>query len=156
MSNVEIVPAYGELDEIRRLFGEYVAWLGVDMSFQAYDEELRNLPGKYGEPDGRLYLAKVDGRAAGCVGLRRFDHTRCEMKRLYVRPPFRGFGAGRMLAQRIVDDARSIGYGSMLLDTMSTFTEAVALYLGMGFVEVPPYYHNPYPNIIYLEKQLVL
>ena len=138
MNSIEIVPAYGELAELRRLFEEYAAWLGIDLSFQGYGEELAGLPGKYGLPDGRLYLAKVEGEVAGCVGLRRFDRLRCEMKRLFVRKRFRGLGLAGLLAGRVVRDASELGYTSMLLDTMSGMEAAIGLYRKMGFQEIPP------------------
>lgn len=151
---LEISLAYHELYEIRRLFEEYTAWLGLDLSFQAYDDELLHLPGHYALPDGRLYLAKLDGAVAGCVALRRFDRLRCEMKRLFVREAFRGQGVAQKLSIRLMEDAREIGYRAMLLDTLSSMTEAVNLYRRLGFQEVPPYYNNPHKNTIYFEKDL--
>lgn len=149
---LEIGLAYGELYEVRRLFEEYAAWLGLDLSFQSY--ELLNLPGEYELPDGRLYLARVDGAPAACVALRRFDRLRCEMKRLFVREAFRGRGIARALSLRLMDDARDIGYSAMLLDTLSGMDEAVSLYRRLGFQEIPPYYNNPYKNVLYFEKDL--
>lgn len=128
--------------------------LAVDLSFQNYDEEFANLPGKYVPPDGALFIAKWSGEAAGCIALRRFDESRCELKRLYVRPAFHGFGLGRMLVDQAISTAREIGYAAMLLDTKDTLEHAIVLYKTLGFVEIPPYYNNPYPNVVYLQLDL--
>lgn len=114
MARIVIEPAYRNLEDIRQLFAEYAASLAIDLGFQRFDDELRQLPGKYAPPRGRLFIATVDGKSAGCVALRPFDDDRCEMKRLYVRDAFRGLGIGRLLAQRIVDEAAAMGYGSKI------------------------------------------
>ncbi|MDL2307378.1 GNAT family N-acetyltransferase [Desulfovibrio sp. OttesenSCG-928-C06] len=144
-----IEPAYHRLDSIRELFTEYTEALGLDLAFQGFAEELAALPGKYAGPDGRLYLASLDGEAAGCIALRRFDAECCEMKRLYVRDKFRGRSLARRLAGLVIADARAAGYRYMLLDTMRSMRAAGSLYASLGFVEVEPYYHNPFDAVFY-------
>lgn len=156
---MEIVEAYDRLDDIRRLFAEYAQWIGLPLDFQNFDEELAGLPGHYAKPDGRLYLAIVDGQAAGCVALRCFDTTddgsrRCEMKRLFVRDAFKGKGLGKMLANRAIGDARGIGYTEMLLDSFSFMESAIAMYRKLGFEEIEPYRYNPHRNVKYLRLRL--
>jgi len=150
----EIKTAYDRLDEVRTLFREYHKMLGVDLCFQNYEEELASLPGKYLPPDGRLYLIYLEGKLAGCIALRRFDETRCEMKRLFVRPQFRGLRLGQILAQRIIDDAKAIGYQAMVLDTLRSLESAVTMYRRMGFEEVAPYYDNPLNDVLYFQLTL--
>ena len=106
------------LSQVREIFREYQASLGVDLCFQNFEEELATLPGKYAPPQGRLYLAYVDGQLAGCIALRRFEENHCEMKRLYLRPQFRGQNMGKKLAEKVIGDARQIGYSQMCLDTL--------------------------------------
>jgi ribosomal protein S18 acetylase RimI-like enzyme len=139
-----------DLPVIRQLFLEYAESLGFELCFQDFDTELAQLPGKYAAPEGRLLLAWVDGKPAGCVALRRIDQQRCEMKRLYVRPEMRSLKLGRLLAQRICDDARQAGYRSICLDTLPTMTAAVSLYTAMGFKPVEAYVFNPFEEAIYL------
>lgn len=150
----EIKTAYDRLDEVRTLFREYHKMLGVDLCFQNYEEELASLPGKYLPPDGRLYLIYLEGKLAGCIALRRFDETRCEMKRLFVRPQFRGLRLGQILAQRLIDDAKAIGYQAMVLDTLKSLESAVTMYRRMGFEEVAPYYDNPLNDVLYFQLTL--
>ena len=150
-----IVSAYEELDSVRVLFREYVDWLDMDLSFQGFEEELHILPGKYAAPEGRLYLAKSGETPAGCIALRRFDAQRCEMKRLYVRPAFRGQGLGQLLARRLLAEATEQGYETMLLDTMQgRMGAALGMYRRLGFREIAPYYVNPAADAVYLEKRL--
>ena len=151
---VEIIDAYTHLDEVRTLFSEYAASLPIDLSYQNFAKELSGLPGKYAPPDGRLFLARVNGQIAGCVALRRFDETRAEMKRLYVRPAFRGFHLGRLLAERVLGAAEDAGYAAVLLDTLSTMNTAKQLYRQLGFVEIEPYYDSPVAGTTFLHRSL--
>ena len=152
--NITIEYAYDRLDIIRTLFREYTDSLGIDLQFQDFESELLKLPGKYALDDGRLYIAYVDGEVAGCIGLRRFDETRCELKRLYIRPPFRHLGLGKLLSMRIIHDARQIGYHHILLDTLSSMTPAINLYQKLGFEKIPAYYHNPIEEAVYFSLDL--
>jgi putative acetyltransferase len=138
----------------RRLFLEYAQWLGVDLCFQGFQQELDGLPGAYAPPEGRLLLAVVDGRAVGCVALRKLEQGVCEMKRLYVQPAHRGKGLARELAEAIIAEARTIGYVRMRLDSLTSLKEAARLYRSLGFTEIPPYRHNPLPNAVFLELAL--
>lgn len=146
--------ALERLDDVRGLFREYAEWVGVDLAFQGFEDELTGLPGKYARPDGRLLLLLDGARAIGCVALRRFDSATGEVKRLYVRPPARGRGLGKALAREVVDAAREIGYRRLLLDTLAPMVEARTLYASFGFHEVPAYYHNPLPGAVYMELKL--
>ena len=142
----------------RTIFSEYAASLAVDLCFQNFDQELADLPGEYADPRGALLLAWVDGAVAGCCALRPFDAcdyaNAAEMKRLYVRQSFRRFGLGRQLAEAVLDAARSAGYHCVLLDTLDDMESARALYTDLGFVEIPPYYHNPIAGAHYLKVDL--
>ncbi len=142
------------LEKIRCLFREYEDFLCVDLCFQGFEEELNSLPGKYASPHGRLLLAMEHAEVTGCVALRKIDVGTCEMKRLYVRPKFRGKELGRNLAEKIIEEARKIGYSRMRLDSLESLKAALALYKSLGFKEVHPYYHNPLPNVVYLELEL--
>ncbi len=147
-----------DLDALRALFREYAQGLGVDLCFQQFDQELAGLPGEYAPPRGALLMALVDGAVAGCCGLRPLDSSdypnAAEMKRLYVRKAFRGFGLGRQLAEAALDAAREAGYASVLLDTLDDMEAARALYEDLGFEAIPPYYHNPIPGAHYLKVDL--
>lgn len=147
-----------EFDAVREIFREYADSLGIDLCFQGFEEELLTLPGDYAEPRGALLLARVDGRIAGCCALRPLDNVdypnASEMKRLYVRPAFRGLGLGRQLAAAILDMARVHGYDHVLLDTLDDMEAARTLYEDLGFEEVPPYYHNPIAGAHYLMANL--
>lgn len=140
------------------IFKEYGDSLGIDLSFQDFEQELATLPGLYAAPRGTLLLAWVEGELAGCCALRPIDDVdvanAAEMKRLYVRPAFRRFGLGRLLAEAVLDAARQMGYSSVLLDTLDDMEAARALYEELGFVEVPPYYHNPIAGSHYLRVDL--
>ena len=160
-SDIKIIPAYAYPQAVKALFTEYTDMLiAGDSSFQEYlaiqnyDEEIKHLEDKYGMPFGRLYLAYCDGKLAGCIGLRKIDESRCEMKRLYVRPQFRKKHIGKALADRIIADAGEIGYAFMLLDTLPFLKSAILLYRELGFYEIPAYNDNPMENSIYMRRDL--
>jgi putative acetyltransferase len=144
-----------QIEQVRALFREYGASLGFSLCFQSFDAELAGLPGDYAPPDGRLLLALCDRAPAGCVALRKLQDGICEMKRLYVRPPFRGRGLGRDLVLTLVEQARLALYPKMRLDTIAaSMTEAVSLYRSLGFRDIVPYCSNPIPSAVYLELDL--
>lgn len=147
-----------DLTALRAIFREYAASLDIDLGFQNFEEELATLPGEYAPPRGALLLAKVDGEVAGCCALRPLDTVdfpnACEMKRLYVRPAYRRLGLGRQLAEAIMDAARVSAYDHVLLDTLDDMEAARTLYEDLGFVEIPPYYHNPIAGAHYLRASL--
>ena len=144
-----------QIELARTLFLEYARSLNFGLCFQSFDEELRTLPGAYAPPRGKLLLAMEQDLAAGCIALRPLDAHTCEMKRLYVRPGFRGKGAGRLLVDGIIAAARSLGYECMRLDTVAdSMQDAIALYRRRGFREIPPYCANPVPGALYLELLL--
>jgi ribosomal protein S18 acetylase RimI-like enzyme len=144
-----------QIAEARELFLEYAQSLGFSLCFQNFDEELAGLPGDYAPPDGRLFLAEHEGQLVGCVALHKLESSVCEMKRLYLRPQFRGRGFGRALADRIIAEARQIGYRRMRLDTVEpVMKDAVAMYRKLGFKEVAPYRPNPIAGAMYMELEL--
>lgn len=143
------------IEQARSLFREYEAWLGISLCFQNFEEEVANLPGRYAAPDGRLFLAFVDENPAGCIALRKLEEGVCEMKRLFVREDFRGRKIGIILIEKLIEEAKAIGYQKMRLDTYpAKMANAVKLYESHGFREIPPYYDNPHGEILYLEKEL--
>jgi ribosomal protein S18 acetylase RimI-like enzyme len=159
----EVLMSYGVLEEVtgepgvsaaRELLLEYQGALGVDLCFQNFADELERLPGDYAPPDGRLYVAWVDAEAAGCVALRRFDPFTAEMKRLYVRPPHRGRGLGLALARQALEDARSLGYRRVVLDTLPSMQQAQALYAALGFRDIEQYNANPISGTRFLGLNL--
>ena len=159
-TRIVIAPAEGaaEIETLRVLFLEYRRWLGVDLCFQDFEAELAGLPGAYVPPRGGLWLARVGdklgdklgGRVAGCVALRPLERVPCEMKRLWVRPDFRGLGLGRRLARTAIRAARAAGHRALCLDTLANMAEAHALYESLGFREIPPYYDNPLEGVRYM------
>jgi carbonic anhydrase len=154
---MEIVPVTGaeQLAEVRQLFQEYWDSFGFTPCFQNFGEELENLPGAYAPPGGRLALARNEGQAAGCAALRPIDATRCEAKRLYVRPAFRGSGLGRALMQWLFAEARAAGYRELYGDTMPVMQQALAMYERMGFERVGPYGDHPTEGAIYIRLALI-
>ena len=146
------------MDMVRAIFREYAESLGIDLCFQDFETELVQLPGDYAPPRGHLLLAEVDGAIAGCCALRPLDTAdypnAAEMKRLYVRKAFRGFGLGQQLAEATLDAARRAGYACVLLDTLDEMESARALYANLGFEEIPPYYHNPLPGSHYFKVDI--
>lgn len=153
----EIIQAESDKDvnNARELFREYQAWLGLDLCFQEFEDELRTLPSRYAMPEGRLLLAFSGEFAAGCIALRRLDETTCEMKRLFVRDDFRGSGLGNTLVNRLIADARQIGYSKMRLDTYPPkMAKAVKLYESHGFYPIPAYYDNPHDGVLFMERLL--
>ena len=154
---MNIIQAQSAEDMARahQLFEEYAAWLGISLCFQNFDQELAELPGEYAPPTGRLLLAFVDDEISGCVALRDLGNGTCEMKRLYLRPNFRGKGLGRELAGAIINEARQMGYRRMRLDTLPGFMDqAIAMYRSFGFKEIPPYYDNPVEGAKFMELSL--
>lgn len=151
-----IVPASSpqEIEAIRELFREYAATLPMNLDYQGFEAELAALPGKYALPCGCLLLAFEEGKVAGCVAMRPFDDGRCEMKRLYLRPAFQGRGLGRLLAARVVGEARAAGYKGMLLDTLSSMHAAIRLYESLGFGRRSAYYDTPVSNTVFMELKL--
>ena len=155
-----------EIEIARELFREYAAGLNIDLCFQNFDQEVAGLPGNYAPPLGRLLLAIADEQVAGCIALRPLGGyqkpdreggqvTDCEMKRLYIRPEFRGQGLGKKLITTLIEAARDIGYQRMLLDTLpGKMDEAIALYRSFGFREIAPYYHNPVAGALFMELRL--
>lgn len=156
-SSLEISQATSnaQIAQARELFLEYAQSLGFSLCFQNFDKELAGLPGDYAPPDGRLLLATYHNQLAGCVALHKLDNDICEMKRLYLRPQFRGKGLGRALADRIIAEARQIGNRRMRLDTVEpVMKDAVAMYRKIGFREIAAYRPNPMPGTIYMELEL--
>ena len=139
---------------VEELFREYVTSLAEDISFQNVDDELASLPGKYARPGGVVLIARDGDGAAGAIAYRMVEPGVCEMKRLYVRPAFRGLGLGRELANELIEDARARGYRTMLLDTLASMSSARALYRDLGFAPVEAYYDNPLPGVTYMALDL--
>ncbi len=144
------VPA--RLDVVRELFREYQRTIQVDLCFQGFEEELAALPGLYAPPPGRLLVALVDGAVAGCGALRPLGGGFAELKRMWVRPAFRGLGLGRILAEELLRAADAEGYAAVRLDTLDSMRSARALYASLGFREIPAYYDNPLPGVLYRER----
>ena len=156
-SQIDLIQATlpDDIEHTRGLFLEYGRSLGFSLCFQSFEEELKSLPGAYGPPSGCLLLARYAGRAAGCVALRKLEAGICEMKRLYVRPDDRGLGLGRMLVERVIAEARAIGYERIRLDTIaSAMKDAVALYRRMGFQEIAPYSAISSESALWMELRL--
>lgn len=151
---MEIVDGIPYLPQVKALIRAYTNSLGKDLSFQHLEEELRDLTVKYAPPQGKLLCAVQDGRVWGCVAYTRHSDDRCEMKRLYVDPICRGRHLGQALVEAILAQAKADGYAEMVLDTLETLRSAVSLYHKNGFTEIPAYYYNPLPGVIYMRKEL--
>lgn len=152
---VQVVTA-ADIEDARAIFREYEQWLGLSLCFQSFEEELARLPGFYSPPNGRLYLARIEGETVGCIGLRRLLDGICEMKRLYLRESARGKGVGLVLIERVIAAAKEIGYAKMRLDTYPPkMGKAVSIYESHGFYEIAPYYENPHGDTLFMEKQLI-
>ena len=153
MANIREALPEKDIDIVRSIFLEYGESLGFDLCFQDFDRELEELPGEYASPRGRILLAEEEGELVGCVALRDLGGGACEMKRLYVRPGFRGGGTGRVLAEEIVRIAKHEGYEKMRLDTLASMKTAITLYKSMGFGEIESYRFNPICGAVYLELE---
>ena len=144
-----------DIQNARTLFEEYATSLGFTLCFQNFDQEVKNLPGDYAPPDGRLLLAIEDDQLAGCIALRKLDRGICEIKRLFLRPAYRGNGRGKLLVESMIDEARKLGYTHMRLDTLpGRMDKAIALYQSIGFVEIGPYCENPVEGAKFMELDL--
>lgn len=155
MTTIRLASTTEQIEITRSLFLEYQHWLNFSLCFQGFDQELASLPGKYAPPNGRIYLAEVDNVVAGCVALRPMaDERVCEMKRLFVREEFRGQKIGRILTEKILTDAKEIGYHTMRLDTLQRMETARSLYKKLGFTVIPAYYNNPMDEVVYMELKL--
>ncbi len=142
------------VEACRALFSQYHEELGMSLCFQGFDEELASLPGAYARPRGRLLLARILGEPAGCVALRPLGHQDGEMKRLYIRPMYRGMGLGRVLAECVIDEARGLAYRTLKLDTLPGMAPAQHLYRDLGFIDAAPYNDNPMPGVRFLSLDL--
>jgi putative acetyltransferase len=151
---IRVVTTGADLETVRELFREYSAQIGTDLCFQGFSAELAGLPGDYSEPGGTLLLATIDGMPAGCVGVRRWDRTTCEMKRLYVRPEFQRCGLGRILVERTIAWSALQGYERLVLDTLPSMSAAQRLYERLGFVDIAPYRPNPVAGARYMALTL--
>ncbi|MBW2003544.1 MAG: GNAT family N-acetyltransferase [Deltaproteobacteria bacterium] len=152
--NIKHVEGTSDLDAVRILFQEYADSLAFDLSFQDFEKELESLPGRYAFPEGCLLIAQNQDGIVGCVAARKIDNGVCEMKRLFVRPEYRGTGIGRRLAMESIQTAIRLGYSHMRLDTTPSMSTATSLYRSLGFCDTEPYCYNPVPGAVYLELNL--
>jgi len=152
--HIKEVKGSSDLNAVRILFQEYANSLAFDLSFQDFEKELESLPGRYAVPEGCLLVAQNQDGIVGCVAVRKIDDGVCEMKRLFVRPEFRGTGIGRRLAMEIIQTAIRLGYSHMRLDTTPFMNEATSLYRSLGFYDTEPYCYNPVPGAVYLKLDL--
>lgn len=151
---LELATSETLLNQVREIFCEYQVSLGIDLCFQDFEKEMSGLPGKYASPQGRLYLAFSDGMLAGCIALRPLQEGQCEIKRLYVRPQFRGQDMGKRLLEKVIAEARHIGYRQVFLDTLHTMAAAQKLYYSAGFRETSPYCFNPVKGAVFMRLDL--
>ena len=154
MVSISKVDSKAELDQVKVLFREYAQWLDVDLTFQGFEEELATLPASYAAPAGALFIARIEGKLAGCVAIRAFDNTTCEMKRLFVRDQFKKQGVGRALSEAAIEEARHLGYKRIVLDTLAHMRPAIKLYTSLGFQPIAAYYDNPISDAVYLTRAL--
>ncbi len=143
-----------QIEKIKELFLEYAKSLDFELCFQNFDKELADLPGFYSPPEGRLFLAELNGEIAGCIALRKLEEGICEMKRLCVKPQFRGHNIGKLLVEKLIEEAKIIGYKKMRLDTVPSMQTAQKLYKSIGFKEISPYRLNPVHGAVYMELKL--
>lgn len=143
-----------QISRCRQLFLDYASSLGFSLCFQNFEKELACLPGEYAPPFGCLFLAEVNSKLIGCVGLRKINDNTCEMKRLYIEPDYRGRGISKLLVETLISKARELGYTKMRLDTINTMNEAIALYRSFGFIETEPYRYNPIEGVLFMELDL--
>lgn len=148
---IEIARSPEQFDEGHRLFTEYANFLGVDLEFQGFSQEVMSLPSMYGPPSGCLLLAKLGSSYIGAVGLRQLEPEVAEMKRMYVSPKHHGNGVGKVLIEAFISQAKALGYNIIKLDTAESMSNALALYRKFGFVETTPYRYSPFPDAIFLE-----
>lgn len=151
-----ILPGHSleNIESVRQLFHEYAEALGFHLTFQDFEDEMAELPGRYAPPDGRILIATWNGETAGCVAMKKLGEGLCEMKRFFVRPAFRGHGIGLALAKAVIDEARLAGYRAMRLDTAPSMQSAIRIYESLGFKDTAPYVFNPIPGVRYLELSL--
>lgn len=149
-----IVNSPEEYQAAAKLFMEYAQWLGIDLSFQHFDEELQSLETMYGPPDGGIVLCKQDNEFIACVAIRKFADGIAELKRMYVQPSYQHSGIGKTLMENSIELAIACGYKKIVLDTLNDMTPAIRLYKKYGFAEIPAYYHNPNATVVYFEKVL--
>jgi len=155
MTEVLRAQSPADIQHARTLFKEYATGLAIDLCFQNFEKELAGLPGEYAPPHGRLLLARAEKGIAGCVAMRKIGPDTCEIKRLFVRPEFRGQGLGRQLAETMIRKARQLGYERMRLDTLPPrMSGAIALYRSLGFTEIEPYYDHPVPGALFMQLEL--
>lgn len=153
-TEVRLAREPSEFQAAGNLIREYVAWLGIDLAFQNFEAEMADLPAMYAAPHGGLLLATVNGRYAGVAGIRQFEGRDCELKRMFVRAEYRNLGLGKRLLAEATELARRLGYAAVKLDTADFMGAAIRLYRAYGFVEIPPYRHNPHPEARYFELNL--
>ena len=155
MYSIKQVTSAEDIKAAKTLFREYETWLGMSLCFQGFEDEIAKLPGKYAPPDGGLFLAYVDEELAGCVALRKLEEDVCEMKRLFLRENARGHRLGNQLIEKLIDEARQIGYKKMRLDTYPPkMGKAVKLYESHGFHPIEKYYDNPHEGVLFMELDL--